>query len=115
MTLDITKSVSIIETMENYIAKVRPEPKIRHLLDLNYEINNQSVILNQIRPTWNDPKKIMTIGYAKATFVIKKNSWKVFWKPSDNKWHSYSAQPEVKELRDFLKLVDEDKHGCFKG
>lgn len=115
MTLDITKSMDIIETMENYIAKVRPEPEIRNQLDLNYEIKNQSVILNEIRPLWNNPNVILTLGYAKATFVKNKNVWKIFWKRADSKWHGYKAVPVVAELEDFLQLVDEDKYGCFKG
>jgi len=73
MALDITKSVDIIETMENYITKVRPRPDIRHKLDLGYEIKDQSVFLHEIRPKWDDPKVIQTHDYAKATFV--------------NKWH----------------------------
>lgn len=44
MALDISKSLDIIEIMENYIGKVRPEPEIRHLLDIGYEIQDQSVI-----------------------------------------------------------------------
>lgn len=115
MTLDIIKSVDIIEIMENYISGVRPEPEIRNQLELSYEIIDQSVILNEIRPVWNNPKKILTLGYAKATFVKNKNVWKVFWKRADNKWHSYKPIPIVSELKDFLKLVDHDEYGCFKG
>lgn len=115
MALDVTKSIDIIETMENYIAKVRPVPEIRNKLDLNYEIKDQSVILNEIRPAWNNPKKILTSGYAKATFVKNKNVWKIYWIRADNKWHRYTPKLEVKELKDFLKLVDQDKLGCFKG
>jgi len=115
MTLDITKSVDIIKTMENYISQVRPEPEIRNQLDLNYEINDQSVILNEIRPAWNNPKEIKTFGYAKATYVKSKNVWKIFWKRSDLKWHSYKPKPTVKTLEHFLRLVDQDEYGCFKG
>jgi hypothetical protein len=78
MTFEIIKSVEIIETMENYISGVRPKLEIRNKLDLNYEINDQSVILNEIRPAWNNPKEILTLGYAKATYVKNKNNWKVF-------------------------------------
>ena len=115
MTLDITKSVDAIETMENYISKVRPEPEIRNRLDLNYEIKDQSITLNEIRPTWNNPNEILTLGYAKATYVKSKNVWNVFWKRADNKWHSYKPKPAVKELKDFLALVEQDEYGCFKG
>lgn len=115
MSLDVKKSVEIIEVMENYISKVRPEPEIRDQLDISYEIDNQSIILNEIRPFWANPEEILISGYAKATFIKSTNLWKIFWKRADNKWHSYAPVPEVGKLTDFLKLVDEDKFGCFKG
>jgi len=115
MALDITNSLDIIEIMENYIDSIRPEPEIRSKLDLGYEIDNQSIILTEIRPSWKNPNVIKTLGYAKATFVKSSNNWKVFWMKSDLKWHAYKPNPTVKELKDFLKLVDEDKYACFKG
>ena len=115
MALDITKSVDIIEIMENYISSVRPEPEIRNQLDLGYQLIDQSVILNEIRHLWINPKEILTIGYAKATFVKSKNIWKVFWKRADNNWYSYEPKPMVRDIKEFLELVDEDKYGCFKG
>jgi hypothetical protein len=115
MALDITKSVDIIEAMENYVAKVRPRPEIRHELDIGYEIERQSVILQEIRPTFKDPTEIRRYGYAKATFVKEKNIWKVFWMRSDLKWHLYPPKPTVKKLADFLRLVDKDEYACFKG
>lgn len=115
MTLDILKSADVIETMENYIAKVRPRPEIRPQVDLGYEIDGQSIILNEIRPFWNDPTKIMTTGYAKATFVKNKDIWRIYWKRADNKWHLYKPFPVVGDLKHFLKVVDDDVHHCFKG
>lgn len=115
MTLDITKSVAIIEMMENYIVKVRPRPEIRHQLDISYEIKDQSVILQEIRPAWKNPNEIQRFGYAKATFVKDKNIWKIYWQRADLKWHSYEPTPSVRQLSDFLKLVDEDEYACFKG
>jgi hypothetical protein len=115
MTLDISKTVEIIEIMENYISGVRPVPEKRNQLDLNYEIHEQSVILNEIRPFWNNPKEILTFGYAKATYFKSKNLWRVFWKRADNKWHSSKPKSTVSSLKDFLKLVDQDEYGCFKG
>lgn len=115
MTLDILKSAEIIGTMENYMAKVRPRPEIRPQLDLGYEIDGQSIILNEIRPFWNDPTKIMTTGYAKAVFVKNKDVWRIYWKRADNKWHLYKPVPVVGELKYFLMIVDDDVHHCFKG
>lgn len=115
MTIDIAKSDEIIKILENYMSRVRPEPEIRNQIDLSYEINGQSIIINEIRPRWDNPDEIMTINYAKATYVKNKNVWKVFWKRADNKWHSYPPKPTVKDLQDFLNLVDQDECHCFKG
>ncbi len=109
-----TKSLDIIETMKNYIAKVRPRPEIRHQLDIGYEIKDQSVILQEVRPSWKNPTEIIRFGFAKTTFVKDRNVWKVFWQRADLKWHPYDPKPTVKQLADFLKLVDEDQHHCFK-
>ncbi len=115
MILDITKSLDIIETMENYIAKVRPRPEIRHHLDIGYEIKDQSVIFQEVRPSWKNPTEIIRFGFAKTTFVKDRNVWKVFQQRANLKWHPYDSKPTVKQSVDFLKLVDEDQHPCFKG
>ena len=59
MALDISKSVEIIEIMENYIESIRPEPAMRKQIDINYEIIDQSIIINEVRPAWNNPKEIL--------------------------------------------------------
>ena len=63
----------------------------------------------------NNPSKMMTSGYAKATYVKANKNWKVYWKRADQKWHQYEPKPTVSSLSHFLKLVDEDKYACFKG
>jgi hypothetical protein len=101
--------------MENYIAKVRPRPEIRHQLDFGYEIDGQSIILTQIRPSFRNPDKTISTGYAKATFIKGKDIWKIYWKRADNKWHLYKPFPVVGQLDHFLKIVDDDTEYCFKG
>ena len=50
MTLDIFKTVDIIEIMENFTEERRPPTEIRDELDLSYKIENQSIIIFEIRP-----------------------------------------------------------------
>ena len=109
------QTLEVIEVMENFIAKKRPSEHIRHQVDLNYKIEDQSVIIFEIRPRWDKPEIKMEPKISKATFIKAKNHWKVFWQRSDLKWHSYQPKPEVKSLNEFIKLVEEDKHGCFWG
>lgn len=115
MSFQLALHAQIIETMKRYLVTVRPYPEIRHQLDIGYEIQDQSVVLHEIRPVWNNPAIIQNLPYAKATYLKSKNTWKVFWLRSDRKWHSYDPMPIVERLEDFLKIVDEDEYACFKG
>ena len=115
MAIDILTTAELIEALENFIYKRRPPMEIRHQLDLSYKIDNQSVIIYEIRPRWNNPTEIMNIEIAKATFVKTQQHWNVFWKRSDLKWHLYQPEPNVKTIKEFVDLVDEDSHNCFWG
>lgn len=115
MAIDVLQTVEIIEVMENFLERKRPIKEIRHQLDIGYKIEDQSVILFEIRPKWNNPEIICEYPFAKTTFVKKSNNWKVFWMRADLKWHSYSAQSTVKNLKEFTRIVEEDKNHCFFG
>lgn len=115
MAIDIMKTVDIIELMENYLEKTRPPEHMRHQIDIGYQIENQSVILFEARPFWNNPTQIMQEPYAKATFVKNKNAWKIYWMRSDSNWYAYEPHPEVTTLAEFLAIVDKDEYNCFKG
>lgn len=98
-----------------YIEKHRPPPHIRNQLDLGFRIKDQSIEIFEIRPLWNDPDKIIEEMQAKTTYVKKTKTWKVYWQRADLKWHSYQPTPEVDTLEEFLELVAEDAHHCFRG
>ncbi len=98
-----------------FIEKHRPTPDIREQLDEGYRIENQSVVLFEIRPTWNNPSEKQEIPIAKATYVKSRRCWRVFWQRSDLKWHRYEPTPEVRLIEDFLALVERDEHHCFFG
>ncbi|MEO7445500.1 MAG: DUF3024 domain-containing protein [Ferruginibacter sp.] len=115
MAIDILQTLEIIEAMENFIARRRPPAHIRAQLDISYKIVEQSIIVFEIRPRWDKPEEIQEIYVAKTTFVKTKNHWKVFWMRADLKWHSYDPKPIVKSIKEFIKLVDENKHHCFWG
>ncbi len=98
-----------------YIEQRRPAKEIRDKIDLAYRIGGQDIIILEIRPYIFDRTRKIETEIAKATFVRKKNIWKVYWMPSDLKWHSYQPEPTVKTLAKFLELVNEDKMCCFWG
>ena len=115
MALDVVNYVDTIQTMDDFIKRIRPNEEIRSQLDLDYKIEKQSIILFEIRPHWQNPDLKMESGIAKATFVKSDKVWKIFWMRSDLKWHSYKPKPIVGDLSVFLKVVEEDKHCCFWG
>lgn len=98
-----------------FIESKRPPAEIRDQVDLGFRIEDQSVLIFEIRPHWNNPDEKMESTVAKATYSKAGNVWKVYWQRADLKWHRYDPTPEVDRLVDFLALVDEDKHACFWG
>ena len=109
--MDISESI-----IKNYIESIRPEDaEMRAQVDLGYSYENQVVILYEIRPVWNDPKKIQHIEFAKIRYYKSRQEWNLYWKPASGKWELYEPCPESTNLRKLIEIIEEDKHGCFYG
>ena len=115
MAVDVLQSLEIIEVMENFISRIRPPEEMRKKLDISYTIEDQSIIIFEIRPHFQLPGKVIKSPIAKTTFVKAKNHWKVFWQRADLKWHSYEPKATVKTIKEFTDLVEKDKYHCFFG
>lgn len=115
MSLDILRTVEIIETMENFVEWKRPPEEIRDKMDLSYKIENQSIIIFNIRPNWVRPTEKIESPIAKTTYVHRKRHWKIFWLRANLKWDSYDPIPTVKTIDEFLEIITEDQLGCFWG
>ena len=98
-----------------FVEKRRPPKHIRDQLDLGYRISRQSLELFEIRPAWNSLIEQLEEPVAKATYVRKSNTWKIYWQRQDLRWHRYDPDPEVDSLEDFLAIVDADEYACFWG
>jgi hypothetical protein len=98
-----------------FVESKRPPEHIRDQMDLGFRIEDQSVVLFEIRPRWDNPQEIMECPVAKTTYSRAQKVWKVYWQRADLEWQRYEPSPEVDQLVDFLALVDEDKHACFWG
>ena len=115
MPLYILTTADNIEVLENFVEEHRPPPHLRKTVDLCYKIENQSIIIYELRHHFDDPEKYIESPIAKTTFVKAKDQWKVFWMRADLKWHSYKPKPVLKTLRQFTAVVDADEYGCFWG
>ncbi|MBK9247863.1 MAG: DUF3024 domain-containing protein [Ignavibacteria bacterium] len=113
--IDPLQTLMVIEALENFLERKRPPVHIRDQVDIGYRIDNQSIVIYEVRPKWSNPSEIHESPFAKATYVKAKDLWKIFWMRADLKWHSYQPVPAVKSIRDFLTVVEEDPQGCFWG
>ena len=110
-----TDEIQTIEwIMKGFMSKRRPPVEIRNKVDLAYKIEGQSIEIYEIRPKYNGDGKI-NLPIAKTTFSRSTNKWKIYWQKSDLKWHQYDQPKEVDDIKDFIKIVDDDSLGCFWG
>jgi hypothetical protein len=98
-----------------YVRKKRPPQHVRHQLDLGFRIVNQSFEIYEIWPKFQNPEETTETPVAKATYIKSKKIWKLYWKRSDLRWHSYRQFPESKSLEEIIEVIDRDSDGCFWG
>ena len=108
---EVEKKYKII--VENYLDKKRPPESIRHKININYKIQDQSIIIYTIRPSWRDPENLTESPNAKFTYVCATDLWKILWQRADLKWHSYEPVAEVETLGECLSILNQDQLGCF--
>ncbi len=99
----------------DFVARRRPDARIRSKVDLGFRVSGQSFEIFEIRPLWDDPSKIIETSVAKATFVKSKQNWKLFWMRSDMKWHAHTPCPTAACLEEALEIIEEDAYACFWG
>jgi hypothetical protein len=115
MAFTIQQHVEVIEVMENYLERIRPGEEIRKQLDFGYRIEGQSVYIFEIRPSLDNPGRMNERQIAKATWVNRRSTWKIFWYGESLKWEIYDHCPGVAMISQFVHLVEEDHYGCFWG
>src|SRR5688572_14812191 len=102
MAIDNLQVLDIIEEMEGFLERKRPPENMRHQVDLGYKIEDQSIIVHEIRPLWEDSAKIIYPELAKATFVKTEDHWRIFWMREKKEWAPYDPLPIVKTVWEFV-------------
>lgn len=98
-----------------FLAEHRPPESIRNELDIGWRLEKQSIYIFETRPVWNNPSEYQDLDIAKSTFVRRQGIWKIYWMPSDLKWHVYEPKSRVKTIEQVFKIVSEDEYCCFFG
>ena len=76
------------------ITELRPDLR----RDLEYQIKGETVEISSMRSKRRIP-------VAKATFFKSDRTWKVLWYGKDREWHTYSPQPHVASIDEFVLLI----------
>lgn len=113
------------QALESFLEAPRLPVEMRGRFDVGCRITGQSVVIFETAPDWVDKTKMMEMPVAKATFVRRRNRWRVFWMKRDLRWHGYEPAPEVASLEAFLDpnassgpssaSVHQDAYSCFWG
>ena len=114
----MTKTVIDINesTIKKYVESIRPDSsEIRTQLDFGYSYDKMVTELYEIRPSWNNPEEINNFPFAKIRFYKSRQLWKLYWMRASGKWNLYKPYPESTHLDKIIKVIKEDKHGCFYG
>ena len=110
-TIDINEFI-----IRKYVESLRPENlEIREQVDIGYSYDGKIVILYEIRPIWNDPKKKEQFGFAKIRYYKSRKKWNLFWMRASGKWEIYEPFPEPPHLEKIIETIKEDKYSCFFG
>ena len=99
--------------MNKFLAVHRPAPHVRAQFDIDYRIENQSVIIFELTPSFRDPTKKTETFVAKVTYVKSDKTWKLYCFKSDMKWHRYEPAPGANTLEGVLEIVGADELDWF--
>ncbi len=97
------------------LCEKRSPESMRDKLRYEYKIENQDVILFEIRPRWNKPNEQTWLSFTKLKFVRSQNVWKLFWQRANMKWYAYGPFKSSRDLAELIAEIDTDPHGCFFG
>ncbi|MCJ7615760.1 MAG: DUF3024 domain-containing protein [Desulfobacterales bacterium] len=104
-----------IKKLVGMLCQKRSPEHIRDKLRCEYRIQNQDVIIFEVRPRWNNPSEETWAPFAKLKFIRSKNHWRLFWQRADMKWHKYGPLDSSRSLEELVAEIDADTHGCFFG
>ena len=113
MAFNDTEVVQIKQCMNYFMEKRRPPKHIRDEHDLQYRIEDDSVIIFEVRQlSWSTGRAEEML--AKITNNTNSNSWSLFWSTDNNEWRHYDGRM-IGSFSDAIKIIDEDANHRFFG
>jgi hypothetical protein len=115
MPFDDLERKKIKNALIAFLEKHRPPVHIRSQLDIGYRITGRNIEIFELRPQLDNSAVAIEVPVAKATFVKRKNIWKLYWMRGTGKWCLYVPEAEFKTIEKLLNVVGKDKDDCFFG
>lgn len=115
MALSVFERKRREKALDKFMQIHRPPAHVRSRIDIGYRLENQSVIIFEVRPKWDTPEERTVSPVAKATFIKSRKYWKIFYQAKEGKWQAYKPLAIADTLEAFLHAVGEDSHGHFFG
>lgn len=111
--LEIAEHTITLE--KHFWAHRRPPLHLRERIREGQRFTEHAIELFLVRPIFDRPDEHIEESIAKMQYVRSKDTWHLFWKRADGKWHRYPPCPEAKSLAAALGVIDKDPNGCFFG
>ena len=93
----------------------RPPLELRDKVREGQRIDGQSIELFLNRPAFRHPGEWIEEPIAKIRYVRSRDTWEIYWRRADLKWHIYEPCPKTESLSAALAEINEDQHACFFG
>lgn len=114
MELPEAQNHACLAAIESFLKKRRPQPEIRHKLDIKAELCGTEVIISEIRPRYNEPEICLVMSSAKVKWIGTQKRWKLYWHRKE-RWTIYEPGSHLTDIQAIFDEIDRDPHGCFWG
>ena len=104
----------IAQTVGEFCRKRSP-PHLKDKLRLEYTVKGHEVIIFERRPKWDNPKEWIESPVAKLKYIRSAGKWRLYWQPSDLKWHEYPGLSSSEHLSVLVQEIEADPLACFFG
>ena len=107
--------IKLIEKEIGGLCRKRTPDHARDQLEYIYKLENQDVIICEVRPAFRGPDKKIELPFAKIKYIKSRKLWKLYWQRANGSWLLYENPGESRGLSKLVQAIDEDHYGCFFG
>jgi hypothetical protein len=113
--LPAATKIQVEKKLDAFIAK-RMKPQFADKIRLSYTFRGNSVTLWENRAPWSPAMTSWTTSaVAQFRYNSKAQTWMLYWRDRNSKWHEDEGLAPVKNLDLILAEIDRDPTGIYWG